>query len=88
MQLSELVGQVVLAIIPKLHPSTIQKVKLLGVESGGIWIQSQAATNAILQIIGTPSAPRTLAFFVPYHEIQIVMHSLDEPSLNEKAFDV
>jgi hypothetical protein len=88
MQFSELIGQTVLLIIPKMHPVKLQKVKVLGVEAGGLWLESQEVTNILLETAGAPSAPRTLAIFLPWHQISEGAHSVDGPSLNEKAFGV
>jgi hypothetical protein len=62
------------------------KVKLLGVEAGGLWIESQAITNAVPQTFEVASSPRTPVFFLPYHEIAVVFHYLPERALDEKAF--
>jgi hypothetical protein len=88
MQLSDFIGQVVSMVIPAIHQTTIQKVELLGVETGGVWIQSQTFTNAVLQTLGEASAPKTMVLFVPYHGIALAFSSIEERALNEKAFDV
>ncbi len=88
MQLSDYIGQTVLMLIPFLHPKDMQEIKLLGVESGGIWIQSQSFTNAVLQKAGVTGAPKTGVFFVPYHGISLTLVSIEESALNEKAFGV
>ena len=88
MELRDLIGQTILVLITRLHPTRYQKVKLLGVEAGGIWIESQDVTNAILQLFGAASAPTTLVLFFPYHEIGFVLNKLDVVSLDEKAFGV
>jgi hypothetical protein len=66
MQLSDLIGDQVVMLIPKLHPTIFQKVKLLSVETGGIWIESQDVMNKILEGVGVSSSPQTLALFLPY----------------------
>jgi hypothetical protein len=88
MQLSDFVGQTLGFIIPGIHPTTIQRVKILGVEAGGVWIQSQTLTNAVLEKFGAASAPKTMVFFLPYHAISVGFASIEEPALNEKAFGV
>lgn len=88
MQLSDFIGQVILVMIPFLDKSGIQKVKLLGVESGGIWIQSQHATNFILQKGGLATSPKTPVFFSPYHAISLAYAATEEPALNEVSFGV
>lgn len=89
MQLSELIGSEIKLLLPNL--STVNRyetVKLRGVEAGGIWIESQVVMNAFLQMIGEQATPRTMLFFLPYHEIRLALTFVDEPALNEKAFGV
>jgi len=88
MQFSDLIGQEVGLIIPRFHPEKIQSVKVIGVESGGVWIESQWLTNQLLEKFGVASAPRTAAVFVPYHQIAWGVTSVSGPSLHEKAFGV
>jgi hypothetical protein len=86
-QFSELVGERILLVAPKLlGETTIQEVKLIGVEAGGLWIESQFITNSLLQSIGKAASPKTMVVFVPYQEITFAMTSIDGPSLDEKAF--
>ena len=86
MKLSDLIGTSILAWIPQLHPTDYVTVKLHGVEAGGIWIESQDATNAFLQAAGRVSTVKTPAFFVPYHGIIVMIRTIDSPALDEKAF--
>jgi hypothetical protein len=86
--LTELIGQVIVAHIPRLHPTIFQQVKLHGVEAGGIWIESQMMTNTFFETAGYSSSSRTMIFFFPYHQIGFVMTSIDGPSLSEKSFGV
>ena len=86
MQLADFIGQTISMSIPRIHPVIWQQVKLHGVEAGGVWIESQAITNAVLQHAGVPAAPKTLVAFLPYHEIAFAISAIAEPSLDEKAF--
>jgi hypothetical protein len=88
MKLADLVDQTVLALIPRIHQTQYQRVKLLDVEQGGIWIESQAITNALLQAGGVATAPNTLVIFLPYHEVSAILTAIPVPSLDEKAFGV
>ena len=88
MNLSQLVGTRVLVLIPSLHRTDYQWVKLHGVEVGGIWIESQDLTNLFLQSSGVATAPKTPLFFLPYHQVSLVVGTLDAPALDEKAFGV
>jgi hypothetical protein len=86
MQFAELVGQQILLNIPRLDQTHYQKVKLIGVETGGLWLESQALTNCVLQARGVPAAPKTLVWFLPYHEISFAISSIEGVALDEAAF--
>lgn len=88
MQLSDFVGQPIRLLVPFLDRATIQNVTLLGVEAGGLWIQSQTFTNAVLQKLGVATSPKTQVLFVPYHGIVVGFASIEGPSLEERAFGV
>jgi hypothetical protein len=88
MQFAELLNQEILVLIPRVHPKLHHYVRLVGVESGGIWIESQDFTNTMLQTIGTATAPNSPVFFLPYSEIAVAIATVAGPSLNERAFGV
>lgn len=88
MQFTDLVGGDVIALVPRFDPVKYQRFKLVGVESGGLWVESQEITNNLLRHLGVPAAPKTLVFFLPYHEIAFAISSTEAPSLDEKAFGV
>ncbi len=88
LKLADLIGRQVLFLIPRIHPDVYQKVKLMGVEAGGIWIDSQELTNKFLRAAEMPAAPNTLVFFLPYHEIAFAIGTVEGTSLDEKAFGV
>jgi hypothetical protein len=85
MQFSELVGSQIFIVIPRIHATDYQEVKLIGVETGGLWIESQEFTNVFLQLFGVPAAQKTPVVFFPYHEIAYVVTSLEQLALDEKA---
>lgn len=79
-------GQEIIVLIPMIHPTKVQAVKLLGVEAGGIWIESQDLTSTILRASGKSSANKVIGFFFPFAQITFAMASLEGVSLNEAAF--
>jgi len=85
--LSERIGETVLLIIPIFHEVELQQVKLHAVEAGGIWIESESATQKLLGALKRP-AGKTPVYFVPYSQIKFGLDFLDELSLSEKAFGV
>ena len=87
MNLEKFVGETILAMV-EMVPGKIQRLKLLGVEAGGIWVESQYLTNFLLTQLGAASAPKTPVFFVPYSRIFFVFHGEGRTALNEEAFGV
>ena len=88
MQLSDYIGQVIALAIPAIDAERFQEVKLLGVETGGIWVESQKLINMGLKTYGLASSETSLAFFFPYHEIRFGYVPVDGLALDEKAFGV
>lgn len=86
--LHSLIGEEISALIPFFHPTKLQILTLHGVENGGIWVENQKYTNQFLESIGLATAPKTMIFFLPWHQIATILGSLETPSLSEKAFDV
>lgn len=64
----------------------LHEVTVRGVESGGLWIERAELTQDILRKFKAQSAPRTVVFFLPYHQIHIAMSAIDLISLSESAF--
>jgi hypothetical protein len=85
MQFSELIGQEVGLLLPKISTARTFRVRVIGVESGGIWIASQGATNAILQVFHIQVAPQTSALFIPFHEMTFATAEGYQPSSDEKV---
>ncbi|MDQ2950353.1 MAG: hypothetical protein M3Y27_31175 [Acidobacteriota bacterium] len=85
-KLSDRIGETVLALIPRIHHTIYQKIKLVGVEDGGLWIQSQQIMTDLLRAAGVATSPRTLVIFLPFHEISAILCATDEVGLDEKAF--
>jgi hypothetical protein len=87
MQLSDLIGKEILISIPFLSP-TFENVTLRGVDSGGIWIESQNIANITLVAIGSSGVPTAIVLFFPYNQIRFAMAFAPGVSLNEKALGV
>jgi len=87
MQLSDYIGKDILLHIPLIEDHH-QIVKLLGVEVGGIWIESQEMINKLYSAVGKEGSPQTPAFFFPYHQIDFGMVATPGLALNERVFGV
>jgi hypothetical protein len=87
-ELSEQVGEYIFAVIPKITGDSIRKFRLHGVESGGIWVESQVLTEIFLSAVKRQDLPKTPVFFVPYERILTIVDSADGIALSEKSFGV
>jgi hypothetical protein len=91
MQFTELIGDSIYVRSPLIHSTNIKEVKLVGVEAGGLWIESQELTNLVLDSYADPTivgSRKTPLFFLPYHQISMVLTTIDGLVLREKAFGV
>jgi hypothetical protein len=88
MQFADLVGKNVSILIPVIHATKLQDVTIVGVENGGIWIESQTLTNFALQSLKIAASPKSLRWFVPYSGIALAMTGGGGPALDESAFGV
>jgi hypothetical protein len=78
-------GEVIFAFIPIIHPTTLQEVRLLLVEDAGIWIESQQANTQMLKHLRVSSSMKTAVFFLPWHQLAMILDSIDVPSVSESS---
>jgi hypothetical protein len=83
--LHELIGQTIIVHVPRIHPTKWQQFRLLNVEPSGLWVESQAMSEAVMQVAGVTSTPKTMITFLPFHEIAAIYSSLDVPSVSDRA---
>jgi len=57
MQLSDYIGEHIHVFLLDIDPEHYELVKLLGVEAGGIWVESQAMANKSLALTDIHSFP-------------------------------
>jgi hypothetical protein len=88
MNFTEYIGQEILIMSPNIDPQLIQRVRLMGVESGGLWIESQKLTGILLKGWGMPAINKVIAFFIPYHQIVFATVAIPGVSLSEKSLGV
>jgi hypothetical protein len=84
--LEQMIGESFVAIVPFIDKNRILSFKLLGVEFGGLWVESQDATNMMLGKLNLQAAPKTAVLFIPYHQIVVGFSSIDSPALSEESF--
>jgi hypothetical protein len=87
-QPSDYIGQMISLAIPAIDANLIHDVKLLGVETGGIWVESQKLINMALRTSGQATAPQSPVFFFPYSEIRFGYVRVEVVALDERAFGV
>jgi hypothetical protein len=83
--LKGMVGKVIIVRIPTLDRDGTSLVRLHGVESNGIWVESQDFTEAMMQKFKLATSTTTLLLFIPYHAIEYIVGSINVMSLSESA---
>ena len=86
--LASMIGEMIIVRIPLLNPEGLALVRLHGLESHGMWIESQDFTNELMKKLKLSSSRTTPLVFVPFARIDFVLASLDSLSLSETAFGV
>ena len=77
MQLNHLIGRRIVIMGPKLLDSTkLEMVTLVGIDTAGIWIESEDVANRIADRFRVkPAGPS--AFFIPFAQIDTIIASRD-----------
>jgi hypothetical protein len=83
--LQDLIGKEIIASIPIFHRTTLQKMKLINVESSGLWVESRTISDSMLKHIGYTYSPKSVIFFLPFHQIAYILESLDVPYISDEA---
>jgi len=83
--LKNMVGEVIIARIPVLDEYQLSLVKLHGVDSNGIWIESQEFTESMMNKFKFTASATTLLLFVPYAGIDFIVGSVNSLCLSERA---
>jgi hypothetical protein len=84
MQLSDFINKKIVVGL-KGNDERPRPVTLLGVESGGIWIDSQEITNAIAEKEGPDPQLARLAYFFPYEQVLSVVAPKPIPGSTHSA---
>jgi len=87
MKSEDLVGKEVLAMIPMFDQKLLQRITIHGVEAGGLWVECENYSKLMLSKLNQP-AIKTPLWFVPYHEIRMMLYSLEKLALSEEKFGV
>lgn len=84
--LRSLVGETIIIRSSVLDPNDMTRVRLHRVESEGIWIESQAFTDEVMERCNTATSVSTLVQFIPFARIDYIVGSVRAVSLSERAF--
>ncbi len=80
-ELSRLVGRRVIVMGPRFRETeTPQSVKLLAVETAGIWIESKEAVETLIASLQRKPSSEALAFFVPFAQITSIVAGVESGS--------
>ena len=73
-------------ISPVFDNVAIQTVRLIRVEDAGLWIEHHEYNMKMLKAhFGISSSRKTMIFFLPWHQISVIVGSLDAPSFSRES---
>lgn len=84
-RLNELIGEEVLVQLD--FSTKPEKVKLVALDYGGIWVESSALTQGLLEKLNL-QAGKTPLVFLPLAQIRYIFQASDEIALSERSFGV
>jgi hypothetical protein len=86
MSLANLIGQEIHARIPSYQTDKpFLELRLLGVEAGGIWVESHDFMEEIFATTSYTMSPKTIVLFLPYAQILAIYVPRDSPWISRKA---
>ena len=82
-----MIGDTLLAAVPVLEHIDGEKekfitIRLISVDAGGIWVESQEYTDWLLKTLGRTQANTTPVLFLPFGSIDYLTYLADLPSLS------
>jgi hypothetical protein len=83
-RLHNMIGETLLASVPRLNPQYAE-FKLLAVDVGGIWVESQDYVEMILKKANMSGALKTPVIFLPFSSIDYITVLQDSPALSETS---
>jgi hypothetical protein len=85
--LTELIGKEIVALVPFIDAKTLQKFKLINVETSGLWLESKKIHEWAIKGTGRTVTPKTAVIFLPFSQIVAVIDSLDVPWISEQVME-
>lgn len=83
--LAKLIGTDILAKIPAFRGNNVITLKLLGVEAGGIWVESQDFMEEMFASTEHTMTPKTFALFLPFAQILVLYALADFPWISKRV---
>jgi len=82
-------GETIHIVSPFFDSTVIQTVRLIRMEDAGLWVENQDWNIEMLKKhFGVMSSPKTMIFFLPWHQISVIVGSLDVPSLSAESLGI
>lgn len=88
LRLYDMIGEVLSASVPEMTEllgDVPQKLKLVSVDVGGIWIECQILTDKTLAVASRQDASDSPVMFLPFSSIRYLARLYGVPSLSEQA---
>lgn len=82
---NELIGEDVLILSTVLDPDLPKKVRVHGIDYGGVWIESQEHTDHLLKSVRKTMLEGTPLIYVPFWRIQLAICGLDVPAISSEG---
>jgi len=83
--LAKLIGTNIWAKIPAFKGNAFVTVKLVAVEAGGIWIESQDFMEEMFAGSEHTMTPKTFVLFVPFAQILAIYSLVDAPWISKRV---
>ena len=83
--LANLVGGNIYAKIPAFKDGTVVTLKLIAVETGGIWVESHEFMEDMFAGTAHTMTPKTFLLFVPFAQILALYTLVDSPWISKRV---
>jgi len=83
--LAKLIGENILAKIPSFKEGKVVTLKLVAVETGGIWVESQEFMEDMFSETPHTMTPKTFQIFLPFAQILAIYAIVDSPWISKRV---
>ena len=85
--LTKLVGTNILARMPAFKDGTMVTLKLVSVEAGGIWVESQDFMEEMFAETTHKMTPKTFVLFLPFAQILAIYAMVESPWISKRVVE-